>query len=243
MDRLTCINKIKKYIADEETRNFLFDRRFDKDDFLTTVRQIYKSYSNLFNLTFALIYAKYRKWKSENINLTSDNLEKFNTYLRITKTFHALYKEKPLSFSTIEPTIIDAQLDAYYGGILSEDMGMKGYLGRDNSNRFAYFIRCAELARNSSRLLDIKEDISEKYNDLIELLSMFPYLHDISLVKNPLNTDEIGRGYIFENGQKYEFNGINKILIKIDGINFEEELDTFFSLINIDDNYYYLQAA
>ena len=76
MDRLSCIKKIDKYITDEEVKSFIFDRQFGKEDFLTTIQQIYKSYSNILNLTFALIYAKYRKWKTENIDLKSENVEK-----------------------------------------------------------------------------------------------------------------------------------------------------------------------
>ncbi|MGN0771872.1 MAG: hypothetical protein ACI4MI_04735 [Christensenellales bacterium] len=243
MERQTCINKIKKYIPDDETKNFIFDNQFGKEDFLTTVQQIYKSYSNLLNLTFALIYAKYRKWKTSNVNLAPENLEKFNSYMRVSKTFTELYKENSLSFSTIEPTIMDTQLDIFYGGILSKDMGMCQYIKSDDGNRFAYFARCAERARRSSRLIDIKSDISNLYDDLIELLSLFPYLTDIELVKKPVSGSNFGDTYVFENSDRYEFDGINKVFIKIDGINNDEMLDTFFSIINIDDNYYYLQGA
>lgn len=241
MDRETCIKKISKYIGDDEVRAFLFDNQFGKEDFLTTIQQIYKAYSNIFNLTFALIYSKYRKWKSSNINLEPENMEKFNSYMRITKTFGELYKGKMLGFSTIEPTIIDAQLDIYYDGIISKDVGMSEYFNRDSENRFAYFTRCAELARHSSRLLNIKEDISSKYNDLIELLSLFPYLEDIELVLNPITPEQYGTGYIFEGDEKYEFDGINKVTIKIDGMTKSEELDTYFTLLNVDGKYYYLQ--
>ena len=243
MDRLSCIKKIDKYITDEEVKSFIFDRQFGKEDFLTTIQQIYKSYSNILNLTFALIYAKYRKWKTENIDLKSENVEKYNSYMRITKTFSDLYKSKSLGFSVIEPTIIDAQLDICYDGILSEDMGMKKYFNRDSGNRFAYFVRCAELVRNSSRLIDMTEDISAKYDDLIELISLFPYLHDIQLIKEPLSPTEIGACYIFEEGQKYDFNGLSKVKIKIDGFSLDEELDTYFSLISVDAEYYFLQSV
>ena len=243
MDRQTCIKKIGRYIRDEGTREFLFDGEFGKDTFLTTVYGIYKSYSNLFTLTFALIYSKYRKWKTENPDLNPDKLEKFNSYMRITKTFSGLFREKALGFSIIEPTIIDAQLDIYYDGIIAKDMGMQEYLGRDVDNRFAYYVRCAELARRSSRLLDMKEDILAKYDELVDLLSLFPYLQDIELVTQPLLGGRYGTPYLYDGGEKYEFDGVSKVILRLDGLSSEEELDTCFSLIAVDGRFYYLQNA
>lgn len=241
MDRAACIKKIGRYIRDEGTLAFLFDGRFDKDDFLTTVGEIYKSYSAVFNLAFALIYSRYRRWRAENPDLNPDKLEKFNSYMRITKTFSGLFRERALGFAIIEPTILDVQLDIYYDGIISKDMGMSEYFNRDADNRFAYFIRCAELARRSSRMIDMKEDITVKYDELVELLSLFPFLQDLTLTVTPLLGGRHGTPYLYEGGERYEFDGVCRVTMELDGLHTQEALDTCLTLLAVDGRFYYLQ--
>lgn len=241
MTREECISQIEWYIPDKAVRNFLFDGKFEDSNFLTTTKQIYDCFSRLLNLTFALIYSKYRKWKNENPDVNPSAAEKFNSYMRITKTFSDLYKKKALRFSTIEPTIIDAQLDIYYSGLISRDVGLSAYLNRDDGNRFAYFVRCAEMARASSRSLDMKENISEKYDDLMELFDLFPYLRNACLKSEPLSDKDYGEVFVCDGGEKYAFDGVKKVHILMKGMRGAEDLDTCFTLLDVDGRYYYLQ--
>ncbi|MBO4983100.1 MAG: hypothetical protein J6D23_03495 [Clostridia bacterium] len=241
MTREECISQIEWYIPDKTVKDLLFDGEFGTSSFLTTNKQIYECYSRILNLTFALIYAKYRDWKANNSNMNPTDAERFNSYMRITKTFSELYRKRPLRFVTIEPTIIDAQLDIFYNGIISKDMGMDAYLNRDNNNRFAYFARCAEIARTSSRAIDMREDITSKYDELLELINLFPYIRNISLKDVDIAGDNYGSLFVCEDGEKYEFNELKKVSIEIRSPRGKETYDTCFTLVKLYDKYYYLQ--
>ena len=157
MDINECKKKVAKLVVDDEVRKIVFNNRFDSPEFLTTTEEINRYFSNILNLTFTLLYSKFRRWKETDIDVKIDDTEKFNSYMRVNKTFNELYTEKNLTFSTIEPTIMDAQLDMHYHGVLWQNLDLSEILSQDMNNRFAYFVQKAKIARTSSRGLQGKD--------------------------------------------------------------------------------------
>ena len=191
MDRNTCLKIIRRKI-DKSVQKFIFKNRQDKDDFLTTADEINGYFSNIFNLTFALIYSKFRAWKQNGGEIKANDSEKFNSYMRVNKTFSEMYIKKNLTFSTIEPTIIDAQLDVHYQGVLCRELGLNKLINPDNENHFAYFVQLASRARTSSRALQVDEKLENKCDELIELLNLFPFIFNLTIINENLDQNIYG---------------------------------------------------
>ena len=258
MDLNECKKKVSKLVTDDEVRKIVFNNRFDSPEFLTTTEEINRYFSNVLNLTFAVLYSKFRRWKeSPNIDVKTDDTEKFNSYMRINKTFTELYTEKNLTFSTIEPTIMDAQLDMHYNGVLSQNLNLTEILSQDANNRFAYFVQKATIARSSSRVLQGKENLASKYEELIEYLKLFPYLRTLNLEFTPFGADF---GDVFAVAEMPDFDtpptAENPLPTKLEKIPFpyinrvkiindltDEELITYLTLINVGDEYYFLEEV
>lgn len=258
MDLNECKKKASKLVADEEVRKIIFNNRFDSPEFLTTTEEINRYFSNVLNLTFTLLYSEFRKWKeSPDIDIAIDDSEKFNSYMRVNKTFTELYTEKNLTFSIIEPTIMDAQLDMHYHGILWQNLKLSEMLSQDTGNRFAYFVQKAKIARTSSRGLQGKESLASKYDELIEYLKLFPYLRTLNVEFAPLG-DDFGDIYAVvempdpetqptaENPsptrlEKIPFPYINKVRLLNDLT--DEELNTYLTFITVADEYYFLEEV
>ncbi len=258
MDLNDCRKKVAKLVADEEVRKIVFNNRFDSPEFLTTTEEINRYFSNILNLTFALLYSKFRKWKeSPDIDVKTDDTEKFNSYMRVNKTFTELYTEKNVTFSTIEPTIMDAQLDMHYHGVLWQNLNLTEILNQDTNNRFAYFVQKAKIARTSSRGLQGKENLASKYEELIEYLKLFPYLRTLNVEYTPFG-ENFGDIYAVaeipdtdtaptaENPlptklEKIPFPYINRVKF-VDDLT-DEELITYLTLINVGDEYYFLEEV
>ncbi len=257
MDINECKKKVAKLVVDDEVRKIVFNNRFDSPEFLTTTEEINRYFSNILNLTFTLLYSKFRRWKETDIDVKIDDTEKFNSYMRVNKTFNELYTEKNLTFSTIEPTIMDAQLDMHYHGVLWQNLDLSEILSQDTNNRFAYFVQKAKIARTSSRGLQGKENLTSKYEELIEYLKLFPYLRTLNLKFTPFG-DEFGDVYAvaempdFDTPptkdnplptklEKIPFPYINRVKC-LDDIT-DEELITYLTLINVGDEYYFLEEV
>lgn len=258
MDLNECKKKVSKLVVDEEVRKMVFNNRFDTPEFLTTTEEINRYFSNVLNLTFALLYSKFRKWKdSPDIDIRIDDSEKFNSYMRVNKTFTELYTSKNLTFSTIEPTIMDAQLDMHYHGVLWQNLGLSEILSQDTGNRFAYFVQKAKIARTSSRGLQGKETLDAKYDELVEFLKLFPYLRTVNVEFTPFG-ESFGDVYAVvdmpdfdappaEDGsapsalKKIPFPYINRVKFVNDLT--DEELITYLTLINVSDEYFFLEEV
>ncbi len=256
MDRNDCLKKVSLLVADNEVRKIIFNNKYGNSDFLTTTEEINQYFSNVLNLTFALIYAKFRNWKENDGNIDIDDSEIYNSYMRVNKTFSELYTEKNLNYSVIEPTIMDVQLDIHSRGVLCQRLDLSEMLNPDSSNRFAYFVQKAKIARNSSRGLIGKENLNSKYDELIEFLRLFPYLRKIDLEFEPLKNEfkniyavlelpdfenKSDDGTIPSRLNKIPFDRINRIVIKDDIT--DEILSTNLTLINIGNEFYYLEEV
>lgn len=236
MTRDECISKINKLVPDENVRDCIFcgDNR-DADEFLTVRPIILKYFSNIFNLTFVFIYSRYKAWKT--IDGVCDETTPTN-FLRVFNELEKIYKDSPLTFDIIENLLVDIQLDIVTQGAICKELRLTNKIIK--SNNFAKYAYKAKKARKSSR---VSEEISieKRYDELVELLSAFPFIRDLTFEKNKIENIAL-----FADGETIPLNNIFSISMSLDSFYDDEEgfnknLDTNYTIICRGGMYYCLE--
>lgn len=244
MDKKSCIEQLKVSVPDENVRAFIFKNpTLEGRRFLDSVEDVNLYYSNVMNLAFALIYSRFIAWKYPDYEANRPNEEDLknkyttlNTYFRLDRTFYQLYKEKSLSFSIIEPTIMDIQLDIANNGVFYHEWQFNNLFQSDAGHRFASFVRQASIYRtNPSRFVDVP--LSQKLDDLLEFIWMFPFLQRIRLNNQQINATNLGETYVMVDGKKEPCNNLHNIVISTKS----ENIDTGYTLIKLGTKFFYLQ--
>ncbi len=224
MTRDECVSKIKKLIPDENVRDCVFcgDNK-DEAEFLTARSVILKYFSNIFNLAFIFIYSRYTIWKT--VDGVIDETTPTN-FLRVFKELEKIYKGSPLTFDIIENLLVDIQLDIVTQGAICKELRLTNKILK--SNNFAKYAYKAKKSRKSSR---VSEDVSieERYDELVDLLSAFPFLRDLTFEKN-----KIENIVLFTGTDSIELNNIYNISMTLDSV-YGDDIEAFNK--NLDSNY------
>ncbi len=237
MTREECISKIKKLIPDENVRDCIFcgDNR-DEEGFLTVRPIILKYFSNVFNLAFVFIYSRYKIWKV--VDGVCDETTPTN-FLRVFNELEKIYIESPLNFDIVENLLVDIQLDIATQGAICKELRLTNKILK--SNNFAKYAYKAKKARKSSR---VSEDISieERYDELVELLSAFPFIRDLTFEKNKIENVSLCADNEFIN-----LSNVYSISMTLDSFygndieDFNKNLDTNYTIICRGGMYYCLE--
>lgn len=170
MNRQECIEKINKLIPDENVRNSIFMGDELEEDFLTSIPTILKYYSTILNVVFMFIYSRYKKWQKIDNCCDENNLS--NNFIRVFDELEEIYNDSSLTFDIIENLLVDVQLDIEMNGLITSELKLNGLIRTNNAfSKYAYI---AKKARRSSRLNE-QVTINERYDELIDLISTFPF--------------------------------------------------------------------
>lgn len=170
MNRQECIEKINKLIPDENVRNSIFMGDELEEDFLTSIPTILKYYSTILNVVFMFIYSRYKKWQKIDNYCDENNLS--NNFIRVFDELEEIYNDSSLTFDIIENLLVDVQLDIEMNGLITSELKLNGLIRTNNAfSKYAYI---AKKARRSSRLNE-QVTINERYDELIDLISTFPF--------------------------------------------------------------------
>ena len=239
MNRDECVEKIRKLIPDEKVRSAIFrGDEDDEDDFLCSKESILVYFSNILNIAFLYIFAHYRKWKEVD-NVIDEKSP--NNFVRVFSELDKIYSTSNLSFDIIENLLVDIQLDITIDGQLSRELRLTNkILKNDNFAKYAYI---AKKARKSSRLNDVVS-LNERYDDLIDLISTFPFLRELSFTLRKMENAFI----IDKNNQKLPVESIYDVLLQYDNIDkrekdFDVDLDTYESIIKVNGLFYFLERV
>ncbi len=180
----------------------------------------------------------YRKWKDLDNHVDT---VKANNFLRVFSELDKIYRDSNLSFDIIESLLVDIQLDISINGQLSRELRLSGKIGiNDKFSKYAYM---AKKARTSFRLNDSSE-LTQLYDDLIDLIGTFPFLRDLSFTKTPIEN-----ACIYQNGdpEKEVACKLYNVVFQYDNLlstaekEFDEDLDTNFTLIMKGSDFYCLE--
>ena len=240
MNRKECIEKINSLIPCESVRNCIFrnDNVEFEDEFLCDKKSILVYFSNVINIAFLYIYAHYCKWKEVDNKIDSNTA---NNFVRVFSELDKIYKDSNLSFDIIENLLLDVQLDIAINGQLSRELRLTNkIIKNENFSKHAYI---AKKSRTSYRLNDTF-DLAQLYDDLIDLISTFPFLRDLSFTMVQMEYAY----YIDERtNEKKDIQNLYNIVLQYDNHfsrdeeDYDVDLSSNYTLIMRNNTFYFLE--
>lgn len=236
MNRQECIEKITKLLPDENVRNSIFMGDELEEDFLTSTSTILKYYSTILNVVFMFIYSRYKKWKKVDNHCDENNLS--NNFIRVFDELEEIYNDSSLTFDIIENLLVDVQLDIEMNGLITSELKLNGLIRTNNA--FSKYAYVAKKARRSSRLNE-QVTINERYDELIDLISTFPFFRFLKY-----SFDNVEKTQIVDYPDKIPTQKLKKVtFVYDDGFSSDNIslVDTSLVFIMYNDIYYVLERV